>query len=147
MTYQNYKHYKLPITINPLDYGKLIKKIDELNLFIIQITRTNIVLLTQDGLTNHVEVYKEGEFRFKYSDFKLSHNSFTRTINSTRFTFRDRKLTESAEIVIILILIYIIFCLSMIKFLDSNIALSLPLIFKREYASVDESKKGYFKQN
>ena len=26
INYQNYKHYKLPITINPLEYGKLIKK-------------------------------------------------------------------------------------------------------------------------
>jgi len=25
INYQNYKHYKLPITINPLEYGKLIK--------------------------------------------------------------------------------------------------------------------------
>ncbi len=33
--YQNYRHYKLPITINPLDYGKLIIKIDELNLFVV----------------------------------------------------------------------------------------------------------------
>jgi hypothetical protein len=102
MTFQNYKHYKLPITMNPLECGKLIRKIDQLNLFILQITRTNIILLTQDGLTNHVELYKEGEFRFKYSDFKLSHNSFTRTINSTRFTFRDRKLIEAAEIVILI---------------------------------------------
>jgi len=32
--FQNYKHYKLPITLNPLDYGKLIIKFDELKLFI-----------------------------------------------------------------------------------------------------------------
>jgi hypothetical protein len=137
MTYQNYKHYKLPITINPLEYGKLIRKIDELNLFIIQITRTNIVLLTQKGLTNHVKVYKEGDFRFEYSDYKLSHNSFTRTINSIRFTFRDRKLIEAAEIVIVLLIPAIVLLFVIVFFIifhESNIALSLPLIFKRDFS-------------
>ena len=35
MKYQNYSHYKLPITINPLEYGKLIEQID--NKYIIQL--------------------------------------------------------------------------------------------------------------
>ena len=140
--YQNYKHYKLPITINPLDYGKLILKIDSLNLFILQITRTNIALLTQDGLTNQVKVYKEGEFRFEYKDYKLSNNSFTRTIDSTRFKFRDRVLIESAEIVIILILAIII--IFFIIFPDSNINMAMSAFsstLKREFSY--ESKKYY----
>jgi hypothetical protein len=28
LQYQNYQHHKLPITINPLNYGKLIEQID-----------------------------------------------------------------------------------------------------------------------
>jgi hypothetical protein len=133
MTFQNYKHYKLPITMNPLDYGKLILKIDELNLFILQLPKTNnILILTQKGLTNHIKLYKEGDFRFEYSDYKLSHNSFTRTINSARFTFRDKKkkkkkLIESAEIVIILILINIIFYLTTIEFVESNIDMAMAV--------------------
>jgi hypothetical protein len=133
MTYQNYKHYKLPITMNPLEYGKLILKIDELNLFILQLPKTNnILILTQKGLTNHIKLYKEGEFRFNYSDFKLSHNTFTRTISSTRFTFRDRKLIEAAEIVLLILAIVLVFFF--IIFNESNIALSLPLIFKRDFS-------------
>jgi hypothetical protein len=123
MTYQNYKHYKLPITMNPLDYGKLILKIDELNLFILQITRTNIAVLSRDGLTNQVKVYKEGDFRFEYKDYKISNNSFSRTIDSTRFTFKNRVLIESAEIVIILILAIII--IFFIIFPESNINMAM----------------------
>ena len=91
--YQNYKHYKLPITINPLDYGKLILKIDNLNLFIIQLVKTNnIIILTQDGLTNQVKFYKEGDLIYEYKEYKLIHNYFVRTLQNTKFTFRDNKL-------------------------------------------------------
>jgi hypothetical protein len=120
--YQNYKHYILPITMNPLDYGKLILKIDELNLFILQITRTNIALLTPDGLTNHVKVYKEGDFRFEYKDYKLSNNSFTRTIDSTRFTFKNNLLIQS--IVRTLILILILYSLNY----ESNINIAMAVL-------------------
>lgn len=41
--YQNYKHYKLSITIEPLNYGKLIINVD--SMFIVQINRTNIALI------------------------------------------------------------------------------------------------------
>jgi len=118
MTYQNYKHYKLPITMNPLDYGKLILKIDELNLFILQLPKTNnILILTQKGLTNHIKLYKEGDFRFEYSDQKLSHNSFSRIIDSTKFTFRDNKLVQSIVRTLILILFFIFIILDF----ESNI--------------------------
>jgi hypothetical protein len=107
MTYQNYKHYKLPITMNPLNYGKLILKIDELNLFILQLPKTNnILILNKDGLTNHIKFFKEGEFRFEYKDYKLSNNSFTRTIDSTRFTFKNNVLIQSIVRALIVILIF-----------------------------------------
>ena len=107
MTYQNYKHYKLPITMNPLNYGKLILKIDELNLFILQLPKTNnILILNKDGLTNHIKIFKEGEFRFEYKDYKLSNNSFTRTIDSTRFTFKNNVLIQSIVRALIVILIF-----------------------------------------
>jgi hypothetical protein len=125
MTYQNYKHYKLPITMNPLDYGKLILKIDQLNLFILQLPKTNnILILTQKGLTNHIKLYKEGDFRFEYSDQKLSHNSFTRIINSTKFTFRDNKLVQSIVLTLILILFFLIFIIILNSESSSNIAMA-----------------------
>lgn len=55
--YQYSQHYKLPITINPLEYGNLIKQYG--NEFIIQVNSTNIVLITQYDQLNHVKFYKK----------------------------------------------------------------------------------------
>lgn len=53
--FKNYKHYKLPITINPLEYGKLVIHTEEL--FIVQINRTNIALINQHDDTNHIKIF------------------------------------------------------------------------------------------
>lgn len=97
INFQNYKHYKLPITINPLDYGKLIIKIDSLNLYILQISKTNIALLTQDGLYNHVKIFKEGEFRFEYKDHKIDDSTFIRSLQNKNFTYKNNKLIELSK--------------------------------------------------
>jgi hypothetical protein len=49
--YQNYQHYKLPITMNPLEYGRLIEQTD--NKFTMQINDTNVAIINQH------EKYKE----------------------------------------------------------------------------------------
>jgi len=91
--YQNYHHYKLPITMNPLEYGKLIIKIEELNLFITQVNRTNIALIKQYDEFNHVKLFKEGDFMFEYNDHKSSENIFIRSLNNKKFTYTNNKLT------------------------------------------------------
>jgi alpha-D-ribose 1-methylphosphonate 5-triphosphate synthase subunit PhnI len=59
--FQNYKHYKLPITIEPLKYGKLILNILELNLFVIQINKTNIALINQyEELSKDSTIFTKG---------------------------------------------------------------------------------------
>jgi hypothetical protein len=55
--YHNYKHFKIPITINPLEYGKLIVKIEDLNLFIVQVNRTNVRKIYQYKDLNQIELY------------------------------------------------------------------------------------------
>ena len=89
--YQNYKHYKLPITLNPLDYGKLILNIGKQ--FVIQVNRTNIVLITQLDNLNHVKLFKEGDFIFEYKDIKTNDNIFIRSLNNKKFTFENHILT------------------------------------------------------
>jgi hypothetical protein len=95
---QNYKHYLLPITINPLDYGKLIIKIDELNLFIIQLYKTNIALIYQYDEFNHVKFYREGNFMCDYKDHITSKNIFIRSLNENKFVFKNNILTEKTII-------------------------------------------------
>jgi hypothetical protein len=91
--FQNYKHYKLPISINPLEYGKLIIQIEELNLFIVQVNRSNLVLLYQLDNLNLIKFFKEGELILEYKDHMISDDIFVRTINNKKFTFKNNELT------------------------------------------------------
>jgi tRNA(His) 5'-end guanylyltransferase len=91
LKFQNYQHYKLPITMNPLEYGKLIIKID--NLFILQVNRTNIVLITQSDEFNIIKLYKEGDLIFEYKDHKTTDNTFVRSLYNKNFTFKNNKLS------------------------------------------------------
>jgi hypothetical protein len=95
--YQNYSNYKLPITINPLEYGKLIEQFD--NKFIIQLNTNNIVVIKQIENENYVKLFRKGNLIFEFRDIILSDNNFIRTISDTRFTFKDNKLI-STEIVV-----------------------------------------------
>ena len=112
--YQNYNHFKLPITINPLKYGKLIIQIGKL--FIIQINKTNITLITEYDNLNHIKLFREGVFVLEYRDHKTSENVFVRTINNNKYTFIDNKLIEKT-------IVRLIF-LNTIK----NIASLIPLL-------------------
>jgi len=88
--YQNYKHYKLPISINPLEYGKLIFNID--NIFIINITPKTIALISQFDEFNEVKFFKEGDLVFIYKDHKINETSFIRSLENKKFTFNKNKL-------------------------------------------------------
>jgi hypothetical protein len=93
MKFQNYKHYKLPITINPLDYGKLIFKND--NIFIIQITPKTIALITQFEDFNEVKFFKEGDLVFIYRDHKIDETTFVRSLENKKFTFNNNELVNT----------------------------------------------------
>jgi hypothetical protein len=97
MRYQNYKHYKLPITINPLEYGKLILQKD--NIYVLSITSKAIAILTQFNDFNEIKFYREGDLIFSYKDFKTNDNEFIRILDNKKFTFKDNIL-KNIEIII-----------------------------------------------
>jgi len=127
MKYQNYNHYKLPITINPLEYGKLILKILELNLFVVQINKTNIAVIKQFDNLNKVKLFKLGDFLFEYTDFKTSENSFVRTIDNRKFTFNKSILTSIEKIINSNRLIFALLLICFYYF-DNSILLQLAVI-------------------
>jgi hypothetical protein len=90
LNYQNYHHHKLPITMNPLDYGKLIDKVD--NKYTIQINKTNLVIINEFEDFNEVKFFKEGTLIYEYKDHKLNDNTFIRTLNNNKFTYKDGEL-------------------------------------------------------
>jgi len=90
LQYQNYQHHKLPITMNPLNYGKLINQKD--NEYIIQVNRTNIAIITQFDEFNEVKFYKEGDLVYDYRDHKISADSFIRSLDNKKYTFKNNEL-------------------------------------------------------
>lgn len=90
--YQNYLHYKLPITMDPLKYGKLILNIEKL--FIVQVNKTNVAIINQHKELNSIKLFKEGDLIFDYKDIKINDNSFVRDLENKKFTFKNNVLIE-----------------------------------------------------
>ena len=88
--YQNYKHFKLPITIKPLEYGKLIFNQD--NNFILQINRTNVALINEWPEFNLVKIFHKGDLALSYKDLTNSDLEFARLIENEKFVFKNYKL-------------------------------------------------------
>jgi DNA polymerase elongation subunit (family B) len=88
--FQDFQHHKLPITMNPLEYGKLITQIA--NKFIIQINDTNIVIIDQFEGYNDVKLFRKGELMYEYRDNFINSNTFTRAISNKKYTFTNNEL-------------------------------------------------------
>jgi hypothetical protein len=93
MKYQNYLHYKLPITVNPLEYGKLLEQFD--NKYIIQLNTNNVVIIKEYDNENYIKFFRKGELIFEYKDSKISDNTFIRTILDKKYTFKNTKLIST----------------------------------------------------
>lgn len=68
LQFQDYQHHKLPITMNPLEYGKLIDQTD--SKYIVQVNETNIVKIEQKENLNQVKFFRKGELRYEFIDTK-----------------------------------------------------------------------------
>jgi hypothetical protein len=90
LQYQNFHYHKLPITMNPLEYGKLIRKID--NVFIVQINKTNLVDITQYEDKNEVKFFIKSNEIYTYTDHKIDDNTFVRYIENKQYTFKNNEL-------------------------------------------------------
>jgi hypothetical protein len=105
--YQNYSHFKLPITTNPLEYGKLIEQIG--NKYIIQLNTLNILIINEKDNENFVKLFRKGDFIFEFKDHKSSDNTFIRSLNNKKFTFKNNELIlVSTEKLILLFLNFLI---------------------------------------
>lgn len=87
---QFYSHYKLPITMDPLKYGKLLDQNN--NKFIIQLSTKNIAIINQYDKENFVRIFKNGDLVLEYRDTFISDRSFSRFIHDTKFIFENDRL-------------------------------------------------------
>lgn len=91
LQFQNYQHHKLPITMNPLEYGILIDQ--KGRDYWVQINRTNTAIVTKlDELNNKIKFFKEGKLVYEYTDHKIDESTFIRSLDNKKFTFKDNKL-------------------------------------------------------
>jgi len=91
--YQNYSHYKLPITINPLEYGKLIEQIG--SKYIIQLNTFNVLIINEGENENYIKLFRKGELMFEFRDKFISDSSFSRTIKDKKFIFENDRLIST----------------------------------------------------
>lgn len=91
VSYQNYYHHKLPITMNPLEYGRIIRKIN--NIYFMQINDSNLAIITQLDEYNEIEFYRSEVLVYKYRDTHVDVNSFIRDFGNKKFHFTNNELT------------------------------------------------------
>lgn len=90
--YQNYKHYKLPVTLDPLKYGKILYHDKVTNTFITQIGQLTQAIIKKFSEYNYVEIMKSGNLVLTYKDIVTENNNFIREIGKNTFYYYNNKL-------------------------------------------------------
>jgi len=91
--FQIYSHYKLPITMDPLKFGKLLDQTN--NKFIIQLTTKNVAVINHYEKENFIKIYRNGDWVLEFRDTFIADNSFKRFIRDTKFTFVNERLAKT----------------------------------------------------
>jgi hypothetical protein len=100
--HQNYRHYKLPITLDPLKYGFCIHEEhkEKGHLYILQSNTGNNYKINQyhdpitNLITNNVEVIRNGVSGLIYIDQEIKTGVFTRTIGSNKYYCSEERGVE-----------------------------------------------------
>lgn len=92
--YQFYRHYKLPITMDPLKYGIVIHLDKTNNTYVVQITSLTIAKISVkrigDKTINEVEIYREGHLFLKYVDTSNPKEGFVRRIGKNTYNYDSK---------------------------------------------------------
>ena len=91
--YQTYSHFKIPVTRDPLKFGKLIDQTN--NKFIIQLSTKNVAVVNHNEKENLVKIFRNGDLVLQFNDKFINENSFIRTLNSIKFLFENDKLIST----------------------------------------------------
>ena len=87
--FHNYQHHKLPITMDPLNYGDLLYKNE--NNYVIQVNETNVAIISIENDINEVKLYRKGKIRYEYTDKWLDNQTFIRTLGNKEWIFRNNE--------------------------------------------------------
>jgi len=84
---QRYKHYNIPVTNNPLEYGELLYYDKALNIYLVLINPLLIAKIYTTNLFNKVEILKSGKVILSYEDKLINENSFIRIIGYNHYIY------------------------------------------------------------
>jgi len=87
---QTYYHYKLPLTMDPLKYGKILHHVA--NIYYIQINPNNSVVIEEKDNMNKIKLFSKGRLIFEWLDKYVNDNTFIREIGTKKYTFKNGEL-------------------------------------------------------
>jgi hypothetical protein len=73
-----YQDHKLPITMDPLKYGKLL--FQQNNKYAIQINDTDVAIIIVEKEYNEVNLFRKGTLKYKYTDKLINKETFIRNL-------------------------------------------------------------------
>jgi len=82
-----YKHFNLPITLNPLEYGDFVHYEKKSNMYIIQFRPLLIAKIYNYNKLNKIEIFKNGKAILSYQDKMINDNTFERIIGSNHYIY------------------------------------------------------------
>ena len=90
---QSYKNYNLPISLNQMNYGRLINQstIENGTLYILQNELRQTITFKKFEKYNEVEFFNKGIRLVKFIDEIVSENKFIRIIDNNKFYFVNNK--------------------------------------------------------
>lgn len=88
---QNYKNLNLPISMNPIDYGRLTlqTKLETYILYIIQNNKGETIHFKKFDKYNEIEFFKNGISLVKFTDTIINNTKFIRNIDNKNYYFEN----------------------------------------------------------
>jgi hypothetical protein len=90
---QNYKDLNLPISMNPMDYGRIIiqSELESGQIYIIQNEQGQTINFNKFEKYNKVEFFKGGISLIKFTDNFIDKEKFLRELENKKFVFEKGK--------------------------------------------------------
>jgi hypothetical protein len=91
VTFQNYKNFNLPVSMNPNDYGRVIIKNELKNSinYILQNEKGQTINFNQFEKHNEVEFFNRGISLIKFVDSIFTTNKFIRVLDDKKYIFEN----------------------------------------------------------
>lgn len=100
--YLNYKHYKLPLTMDPFKYGNNAVVVNK-SLYIVPISNLTIAKISvkynkDNKKVNRVAIFKNGNQVLSYKDKMISENKIERLIGSNQYIYTKEANTYTLDL-------------------------------------------------